>query len=153
MRQDHKNISGFVAFLIFFFLCVPCAFADLTINLIAVNASEDKVREIEVKHYLPEELKLDDIFDSEPLQIDYDVDKDVYFVKGMVTFQPKESKTFKIRVKDVWKITVMEIDSLKGQLDEHLHLLEQEKDYENYDRAKAARDKIFQKLDRVLTIL
>jgi hypothetical protein len=101
---------------------VPLSFADLTINLVAVNGS-DEVKEIDVKSYLPKELEPPDILDTGALTVQYDVDKGSYFVTGKTTFQPKESKTFKIKVADVWKIRPDEIDILRKQVEENLRLL------------------------------
>lgn len=136
------------------FLMLICFFqsrasaAELTINLIAVNASESETKEIDVKYFLPKELQPSDVFDSGELKIDYDVDKMLYFVSGKVAFNPKESKTFKIRVNDVWRITPEEIDVLKQNMDGNLSLLEGNTNL--YPNAKRERDKLFDQLDIIL---
>lgn len=122
--------------------------AELTINLIAVNPSETKTREIDVKYPLPKELQPSDVVDSGELKVDYDVDKGQYFAFGKITFQPKESKTFRIRVNDVWHITEEEIDILKQNMDGNLSLLE--KTPQKYENAKKERDRTFQQLDFIL---
>lgn len=121
--------------------------ADLTINLVAVNAAEDKVKEIEVKYYLPKELEPEDVVDAGTLKLEYDVDKGAYMVRSMVQFQPKESKTFKIKVHDIWFIAQEEIDVLRKQLEENLELLKKK---DTYDLAMRARDKLNQQLDFIL---
>lgn len=123
----------------------PCLAAELVLNLIAVNASEDQERDISVKYPLPQELEPSDIIDSGELKIEYDVEKGSYYAHGNIKFQPKESKTFKIRVNDVWVIKPDEIASMKTTLDGNLSLLKKRK--ELYDTAKAARDKIHGQLD------
>lgn len=122
--------------------------AELTINLIAVNASEAESKEIDVKYYLPKELQPSDVLDSGDLKIDYDVDKMLYFVNGKIAFKPKESKTFKIRVNDVWRITPEEINVLKQNMDGNLSLLEGNTSL--YPNAKRERDKLFDQLDVIL---
>ena len=73
-----KNLSKiifkrhmFLAFSIFcLFLFVSAAFAkDMTIKLIAVNATEEE-KEIDVKSLLPKELKPEDILDMGKLKLD-----------------------------------------------------------------------------------
>ncbi len=145
LSKRFKIILFYLIFLNSFF--ISQVKADLTINLIAVNASVDKAKEIEVKYDLPKELTLEDIVDSGVLKIDYDVDKGSYFAHGLSMFQPKESKTLSIKVKDVWKITEEEINLLKSQLDENLKLF---KDKERIKEAEVAKDRIHQKLDYIL---
>lgn len=125
---------------------VPPSFADLTINLVAVNGSEE-VKEMEIKSYLPKELEPSDILDAGLLTVQYDVEKGAYYVSGKMTFQPKESKTFKVKVTDVWRITTEEIGVLKSQLEDNLKLLEKKEDYGS---ALVARDKLMSQLDYIL---
>lgn len=121
---------------------------ELSLNLIAVNSSETESKDVDVKYLLPKELEPSDVLDSGELKVDYDVDKMVYYVTGKVHFEPKESKTFKIRVNDVWVITPEEISVLKQNMDGNLSLIENNKDL--YPNAKRERDKLFEQLDVIL---
>lgn len=121
--------------------------AELTINLVAVNPS-DSPKEIDVKYPLPKELEPTDVLDAGTLKVDYDVDKGGYYAMGKVSFEPKESKTLKIRVNDVWNITQEEIDVLKQNIDGNLSLLENNR--EKFENAKRERDKLVQQLDYIL---
>ncbi len=67
---------------------------------------------------LPGELTADDILDTNGLQLDYSVDDGDYFVYGDVSLKPKESKTFRIHVKDKWMVTQDEVNDLKKQIDQ-----------------------------------
>lgn len=120
---------------------------ELTINFIAVNASENESKEIEVKEYLPKELRMEDIVDPGELELDFDVEKDVLYVTGNLKFGPKESRTFKIKVKDVWKIPAEEVGLLKTQLDTSLKTLEGTAEFSS---AGFVRDEIHRKLDYIL---
>ena len=130
----------------FLLLSVSWVWAELTINIVAVNPSETS-RKINIKYYLPEELSPEDLADTGVLKVDYNVDQGAYYVHEEVVFQPKESKTFKVKVKDVWRIEKEEIDVIKAQLDGNVELL---KDKENFDVIKRARDKLVEKLDYIL---
>ncbi len=96
---------------------MPWAHAYIYINVVAVNgASAPKTSSI---HFdLPGELTADDILDTNGLQLDYSVDDADYFVYGDVTLNPKESKTFRIHVKDKWTVTPDQVDDLKKQIDQ-----------------------------------
>jgi len=134
-----------ICFCLFLFL-TSFAWADLSINLIAVNASAE-VKKVPVKFYLPRELAPEDVKETGPLKIDYDVDKGEYFVYGDFEFQPKETKTYKILVKDVWYVTEEEINLLKKQLEENLALI---KDKEKYAVAETAKNRLVEQLDYIL---
>jgi len=140
-----------VSFLLFLLLAISSspksAWADLFINFIAVNASETQSEDIEVKYNLPQEIEPADVLDTGPLKVEYDVDKKTYYVRGTARFGPKESKTFKIRVKDVFRITEEEVNVLKKQLQENLTLL---KDTESEATAKIAKEKLDAELDFIL---
>ena len=142
-----KTIFKMILISLICFAGASSAFADLTLNLIAVNGS-DQVKDIEVKSYLPKELEPSDILDAGLLTVQYDVDKGVYFISGKVSFQPKESKTFKVKVADVWKIAPEEVDILKEQVGANLLLLKKK---ENYETAKVARDKLIEQLDFIMS--
>ncbi len=131
----------------FFFTLALRAWADLTINLIAVNGSESEEKEIEVSYDLPKELKPEEILDTEPLKLNYDVDKQLYFVHAKIKFKPKESMTFKIKVKDVWSIKEEDIKILKNQLKDNLDTLA---DSENYSYAVTAKEKLEQQMDFII---
>ena len=141
-----KYLLKIVIILAAFFSTALPAGADLTLNLIAVNGA-DTEKEINIHYPMPRELGPEDIIDTGPLKPDYDIDHGVYFVYGKVKFNPKESKTFKVRVKDVWVITPEEIEMLKKQLDDNLSLLQNKSDYAD---AQKARDIIFTQLDFIL---
>ncbi|MGE0269567.1 MAG: hypothetical protein AB7S78_14045 [Candidatus Omnitrophota bacterium] len=92
------------------------AAADVIINILAVNGT-DTVKEKKIEQLLPKELKLDDILDPAGLEIKYDVDTGSYAVVGSVQLEPKESKTLRIRVKDVWLINRPDIQAIKDQIE------------------------------------
>jgi hypothetical protein len=138
-------ILGFTQLLLM--MCSSTVEAEININFIAVNASEDQAKEIEVKYYLPKELDPDEVLDTGQLKLDYDVDKGQYYVHQLMQFDKKETKTLKVKVRDVWRITEDEISVLKNQLTENLVLLEGSA---NHEFAVKARDKLNAQLDFIL---
>ena len=131
------------------FLCsISLCFANVKINIVAVNASSAETKEHPIKYYLPKELDAEDIVDAGGLKIDYDMDKSTYYLHGVITLAPKESKTIKVEVKDVWRITDQEVTMLKNQIEENMNLL---KNTDYYETAVILKDDMFAKLDNVLT--
>jgi len=145
-----KTILLFKITILFFFLVIgiaPNACAqNLYINLVAVNGAEE-AKETPVKYYLPAELKPEDIISAGDLKVDFDMEKSQYYVSGKVTLQPKESKTFKIEVKDAWKIDLATIDIIKEQLDKNLDSL---KNSPSYSSAVILRNGMVDKLDYII---
>src|SRR5258708_275195 len=92
------------------------AHADIYINVVAVNGT-DVPKTSSIKFDLPGELTAEDILDTNRLQLDYNVDDGDYFVFGDVAFKPKETKTFRIHVKDRWMITPDAAADLKKQVE------------------------------------
>jgi len=142
----HLRCAFLVAFFFSIFISFALAAEELNINLIAVNATDEK-KEIDVKSILPMELKPEDVVETGELKLDYDVDQGAYYVHGKATFEPKESRKFTIKVKDVWLIPEEEVDLLKNQLDENLKSLEM---HENYPYARNMAERLGQDLDGVI---
>lgn len=93
------------------------ALADVYINVMAVNAT-DTVKDTSVKHNLPGDLTAGDILDTNGLDLDYNVNDANYYVYGKVTLQPKESKTFRIRVRDIWRLAPNQVEEIKKQIEQ-----------------------------------
>ncbi len=149
MRSTIDRPRRLIVILFFFFLLVCCgtASASMYINLVAVNASSDKTRELPLKYYLPQELKPEDVLDPVGLQIDYDIDKGQYFVYGTLTMAPKESRTLRLEVRDVWRVTEEEIEVIKREIDGNLKRIA---DTDYYQRGVALRDEMLRKLDYII---
>ena len=130
------------------FSFVTVAHANMHINFVVVNASPDEPREVPITYYLPRESDAEDIIDTGMLKLDYDIDKAAHYVSGAIELNPKESKTLRITVRDVWKISPVEIDMLKLQINDHLKLLE---GTQYYDAGVLLRDEMFRKMDYIIT--
>jgi len=147
MKSRRKIFAG-IMLCVFILDHAAAAWAarTLNINFIAVNAT-DQAKAMEIKQYMPAELTAEDIMESGDLKVEYDPDKKIFFVSGKFDFQPKESRTFKVQVKDVWNIQQEEVDLLKRQLDNNIETL---RDHESYGAAQEARDEMYQQLDFIM---
>lgn len=143
----HKFFSLKIFIVIVFIGFVTYAHAqNLYINLVAVNGAEI-AKDTPIKYYLPTELKVEDVINTGGLKLEFDIEKSQYYVAGSSTLQPKESKTFKLEVRDVWKIDTNAIDILKEQMEKNLVLLE---NTPSYDSAVIMRNGMIEKLEYIL---
>ncbi len=146
-RNFFSNFMKLSLGFIFVFLPVKQACAGIKINLVVVNAAEDESKDYTVKYYLPKELKSEDILDPAGLNLDYDTDKQAYYVSGTINLASKESKTIKIEVKDVWKVSKEEVESFKKQIDENLKRIQ---NTSNYETGKVLKNTLIQQLDNIV---
>ena len=122
-------------------------YADLYINILAVNGT-DQARDKEVQYYLPKELASSDILEvANGLELDYDSVEGAFLVHGKVRLAPKETKTLKVKVKDVWTIDNQRIQDIKDQANASVEIL---KDTEYYDNAQVKKQGFFQRLDYIV---
>ncbi len=91
--------------------------ADIIINVLAVNGAAEK-RETPIRFVLPTDVQAKDIVDTDGLLIEYDVNEGAYVAQGMVSLDPKASKTFRIKVSDIWRITPQEVEAIKTEITE-----------------------------------
>lgn len=127
-----------------FFISSP-VFADVVINVLAVNGS-DKFIEKDIEFSLPGEIKPDDVTDSAGLLIDYNVNDGGYFLHGKVALQGKETKTLRVKVKDAWQITAEQINGIKQEIELGFKEMGAERSKENGQLLKA---QLFAKIDRI----
>lgn len=145
--QFRKLSISFLIISIFSAVFSSDIFADLYINILAVNGTE-KTKNKDINHPLPKELTAEDILDAAGLELDYDVNAGNYYLKGLVQLKPKETKTYKVRVKDIWKIENNQVNEIKDQIDKSLDRL---KNTEYYDVAKIKKESLLQRLDYIVT--
>lgn len=116
---------------------------DVKVNILAVNPSESNRLEAPITHYLPPEVKPEDILDRAGLDVKYDQDRQVYFLSGKVTLEPKETKTLNVRVKNVWALPDDLIAEARENINQNLKSLE---GTEYYDTAKLLFDRVSEQI-------
>lgn len=130
-------------FIVCFLSIAISSFADLNINIVAVNGT-DTSRDKEIVFPLPKELAAEDVLDTEDLKLKYDPTLGTYVVIGAVTLQPKETKAIRVRVKDKWKFEDSEVEEIKNQIDLSLERL---KNTEHYARGEEKKDALLNRLN------
>lgn len=92
---------------------------SLVFKTVATNPSNLISQDVEVKFYLPAEVKKEDIISTDDgLTVEYDSDKGQYYVDGTYHLTPGETKTVSVRVTDVWTVNADTIASMRNQADE-----------------------------------
>lgn len=148
MKANKMNIKVFTISVVLYFGMMAWGLADIYINVVAVNG-KDEAKTSNIHFDLPGELTAEDVLDTNGLQLDYDVDDANYFVYGEVTFKPKESKVFRVLVKDKWMITSDQVADLKEQIDKGYVTLGLPY---NADNAKILKTRLYSKLDYIIAL-
>lgn len=125
---------------------ISVAQAQVSVNVLAVNGTNDS-QEKEIREPLPPELTAEDILDTGELEVGYDASAGSYYVFGTVSLEPKESKTIKVRVNDVWQIDNATIDEIKEQIEVNS---EQLKDSEYEEVAELRKADLLQRLNFIV---
>jgi len=116
---------------------------NVYLNILAVNGTE-VAKEKQIHQFLPKELTAEDIVDAGGLDVDYDVSEGAYFVHGKVNLAPKETKTFKVLISDVWRMEQEDIENIRQQVDLSLKQLE---DTEYFETGQIKKQSLLQRID------
>ena len=116
-------------------------------RIVAVNPSKFKTQKVEVRNYLPVEVKPKDVLDTGGLDLEYDSERSIYYMyKPELVLSSGEVRVFEVEVEDVWVIQEKKLDSLKERTDTILAKLQKT---EYYERAKETADTIYPRLDEI----
>jgi hypothetical protein len=116
-------------------------------RIAAVNPSKLRTQKIQVKNYLPEEVRPKDILDLGGLELEYDSEKSIYYVyRTDIELNPSEVRVFEVHVEDIWIMPQDKLSELKNRTEAILAKLEKT-DY--YAKAKEIADTIYSRLDEI----
>lgn len=150
MRAYQFKIKALGIYGLFLFIClyvmIPAVSADVIINVLAVNG-KDVSQEKDISFSLPGEIKPADVIDSAGLQIDYNVKDAGYTLHGKFLLKAKESRTFKVKIRDVWRLSDEGIARIRQDIDQGFKEMGAEKNIEN---GQLLKEKLIVKLEYVL---
>jgi hypothetical protein len=114
----------------------PCLFADeeVKISILAVNPSEVASLKSPIAHYLPAEIKPNDVLDPAGMEVKFDKNRQSYYLSQEVDLRPKETKKITVLVRNVWQISAEDLGVLREELGGRMQALEGTK-YEESSRA------------------
>lgn len=88
---------------------------SVVLKMVAANPSETK-QTIDFRAALPREIKPEDVINkSDDLRLEFDAENDLWFASASVELASKESETKFVEVRDIWKISDEEIESLRRE--------------------------------------
>ena len=121
----------------------------MTLRVVAVNPSVEKAKSVPVRIDLPQEIRPSDILDRGELEVEFDMDRSMYYVfKEDVTLAPKETRVFEVMVRDVWFIPEADLNGLKAHTALLLKRLEKS---QYYDSAKPLAESVLERLGTIDT--
>jgi hypothetical protein len=124
---------------------------SIIFKTLVTNPSRLVSQEAEIKYYLPQELKKEDVIKSDTgLTVSYDVEKDQLYVEGKINLTPGQTKTFSVETKDIWTITTETISSLRKETEDLFTPLEKTA---FYAQAVSLKSDINANLDQITTLL
>lgn len=119
----------------------------IELNVKVSNPSKTSKQKTPFEYGLPEEVMPKHIVDSAGLDIAYDFNKECFrMFKSDLELSPAETKTFVIKIRDIWQIKDVETESFKAHTKNIIALL---KDTEYMEKAKVLADKIFSGLESI----
>lgn len=90
---------------------------SIVFKTIATNPSTLITQDVEIKYYLPAEIKQEDVLKTDAgLEAKYDAEKGQMYVTGKFSLTPNQTRTFEIHTKDIWEVTPAEIASLRTEV-------------------------------------
>jgi len=110
--MSRRRLIGLLITGIIFCLLAIETQANIILKTVIVNPSKTKTQTALLKVYLPKEAANEDVVDLGDLEIDYDIEKGLYFVYQEYELKPGESINREIEIKDVWVIPEEDVGSL-----------------------------------------
>jgi len=83
---------------------------DTIVLVLEAENNSGSVKQVPIAYYLPQEVLPEYIKDSSGFLIKYDSNKGVFYLSGEMIFEPYETKTFYIKLKNVFFISRKDID-------------------------------------------
>lgn len=98
---------------------------SIVFKTVATNPSTLVAQNVDIKYYLPKEIKQGDIMKTDAgLSVSYDSEKDQLYVLGTFRLTPGQTRTFSVETKDIWEMAPAEIQSIRDQANELFKPLE-----------------------------
>lgn len=121
---------------------------SIVFRAVAMNPSHTISQNVNVRFYLPSEVKKEQIIEHDPsLNIDYDATENALLASGDVNLLPDETRTFLVEVEDIWQFRQEEVDSLKLQATDLLAAL---KNTQYYTEGVSTKSDILVTLDKIM---
>ncbi|MBN2120280.1 MAG: hypothetical protein JW734_04425 [Candidatus Omnitrophica bacterium] len=142
-----KKLGLCCLILFFLLIAVQSSQASIVLKVMAANPSKEQNQKVQMKAYLPKEVKPDDIIDMEDLKVAYDTQQGSYFVYGEYELTPGQTLEKNIELNDIWIMPQAELESLRAEAVKTAQLLENTTFKE---RADFLKESIENKLNEII---
>ncbi|MEI6631875.1 MAG: hypothetical protein WCL25_04605, partial [bacterium] len=116
---------------------------------VVINPSKSKTQTVQVKNYLPVEVKPKDITELGGLELEYDSAQSIYYVyKHNLELSPGEMRVFEVEVEDIWVVSDKTLSDLKRRAE---GILKKAESTAYYESCKEIADTIYPRLDEIAT--
>lgn len=93
--------------------------AGIVVKIAAVNPSPDIEKEVELKAFLPKEVRPEHIFSLGDLELDFDTQQNVYYVHKNFTLAPRASVVREVEIEDIWIIDAGELELVSKETEKY----------------------------------
>jgi hypothetical protein len=138
MTSINKLLHGVLVLWFFamaLFVCPGEVLANVGVNIVVVNPSENRTQTMTINYELPPGLRRSDILETGVLQAEYDVSRALFYVTGEIVLNPKETRTVKVIIRDIWKIPPEKFDNILSMLEGKIKSLQGSADPETLELA------------------
>ena len=146
-----RRKSIFIFFLValsFSFHSFSYAESEVKFKVLVVNPSASQPLRTVISQPLPSEIDpSQDVVDNAGLEVRFDPDAKVYVLSGEIELKPRETKTFEVRIRDVWQVTPEQIENTKKNLEAQMNAL---KGTKYNDTAKLLYERAQEGIGRIL---
>jgi len=124
------------------------AAGSVKFRIATVNPSKTKKQFVQIKNYLPSEVKPKDIMELGGLELDYDPEKGIYYVyKNAVELKPSEARVFEVEVEDIWFVSEAALGDVRDRV---ISIVDRSKGTGYYDKILEIANTVYPRLDEII---
>lgn len=91
---------------------------EIALKILGVNPSRVERQKVSLEAHLPKEATPEDVVDLGEFEINYDVERDLYYVFKEVELNPGESISREIILRDIWSVKENDLEPFLARVEE-----------------------------------
>lgn len=120
----------------------------VVLQIRAGNPNESRPQPVTIRSNLPAGVTPEDLLDTDGLKVGYDVKNDVYYVYKEEILAPKETRLYRVQIRDRWRLDPEQLQALRTRAARLADMLRGRADY--HPLAVQLRDQIEKQVDLIL---
>ncbi len=125
---------------------IPQESARMKFVIEVKNPSDKEVRKVKQQHYLPIEVKADDVVEPQGFEVRFDDEKQQFFLQKEEEFKPGETKRYEVFIRDIWRVDPNLTGNFRNQTEK---AIDEVKDSEFAKNAQFLADRIIKKVEEI----